>query len=142
MVNRELGLQIVAIAENEPDRYDQSVWTSIGAFPEDFKVKETETTVINCGTKACLAGHASFIAAPAGTKFYVNYLKLPNGTVHDYEPYGAKALGLSDEHCILFNACTPLAAIHDYFNASNDNDRQRVIDNLEEGGYDADENDS
>lgn len=94
--------------EKDPSRHNQSYWidglkpryetydydTEV-AVPE--RVKTDKRTPINCGTTGCLAGLGSLRYAPIGTKFWADFLELPNsnGNLERYSDYGREVLGLT-----------------------------------------------
>lgn len=94
--------------EKNPSRHNQSAWIAglktrsqswdyeAGmSIPE--KVKEDKHTPINCKTSGCIAGLGSLRYAPIGTKFWADFLELPdsNGDLERYSDYGRKVLGLT-----------------------------------------------
>lgn len=102
--------------QKHPERHNQGAWingledrnytwdsTAKTHVPE--RTKEYEGQLINCGTTGCLAGLGSLRYAPVGTKFWGDYLELPDNTVHSYAEYGREVLGLDGyESGYLFSA--------------------------------------
>lgn len=94
--------------EKNPSRHNQGSWINgLKAHYETYsfddeshipeRVKEDKRTPINCGTTGCLAGLGSLRYAPIGTKFWGDFLELPdsNGDLVRYSDYGRKVLGLT-----------------------------------------------
>lgn len=125
------------------DRWDQRLWTSI---PVQYYHRWTETPslnpiqkkgeghTINCGTTACVAGHAAFMWAPEGTKFFREHLALPQGmsledrTLFRYSEYARRVLGLTiAEGDYLFDECRTIEEVHAFL-TGDEIQREDILD--------------
>src|SRR5258707_7038570 len=127
-MNSEKSRIVVGVIKDDLSRHDQSNWTNIDAEPgyeygtEEVypdqgtpKVKESEGQVINCGTTACLAGHAGFIFAPVGTKFYRDNMRIPGRPLIPYDVFAQEELELSgSEVSYLFSGIRDIGEIEEY----------------------------
>ena len=91
-MDRERLNEIIDYVTRNPESYDQKTWTNIISIRG--RVKKSNEVTINCNTTGCIAGHGAFRYSPAGTTFFLNQLKLPNGAYVDYEIYGKEVFNL------------------------------------------------
>lgn len=139
-MNQEKALKVLEHIKEDLSRWDQTKWTNIGEEwdREDsptYKEKTEENQVINCGTTACIAGHASFIFAPVGTEFYNYDLKLPVNpdtgmrAVYSYNKYGSRVLELNyDEADYLFAGRRTWKEITEFITATDERRHQILVD--------------
>jgi hypothetical protein len=86
--------QVYTFLTANPERHDQSVWTS-GEIQTFYNGKPEKHDPIECNTTACLAGWASIFNAPIGTQFNRGDMFFPDGSVRLYEKYGEEVFGFS-----------------------------------------------
>lgn len=145
-MNREKAEGILTTIKADLTRHDQSNWTNITATPGfeyrdgssypgfgEPKVKEHEGQVINCGTTACFAGHAGFIFAPVGTKFYKESMLIPGKALISYEDFADQELELtSSETTYLFSGHRTFEELQEYIEATDDQQSDILSDMYDE----------
>lgn len=101
-INAKLAEKVLDQIELYPETHDQHQWIEDGWASDKFTPADFQALCKNgldCGTTACIAGHASLLAKNAQ-----HHAQVDNGTVYvNWERAGQVALGLSDdEACWLF----------------------------------------
>lgn len=99
---QELAAEIASIIRLKDDLWYQGSWFGVphGGGTVDEIRKALVTQEDTCGTTACVAGWATVLTAPLGTRVYYGGMVLfPDGTNNDdAEELAAEALGIDDDH--------------------------------------------
>lgn len=125
--------------EKQPERHNQNYWIdglksryeawdseTDSHIPE--RVKKSKRKPINCGTTGCLAGLGSMRYAPIDTKFWCDFLELPDGNLVRYQDYGREVLGLTlEESGYLFASHRSWEEIVDFSDMSKKERRSIII---------------
>lgn len=94
-MDTELAEKIIVILEDEPERWDQTVWFH---SPDASVVTKTDSDSFPHGTVACVAGLVAMLKAPSGTQFHSKDLILPDDEKITYFEYATIQLELLTDH--------------------------------------------
>lgn len=91
-MNIQLMDELYGLLILHPEVHDQSLWCSHGGQAGEV----LESLENDCGTTACLAGWAAFLAAPKTARVVASSVRLPDGHRIDIPSYAQMQLGWPD----------------------------------------------
>jgi hypothetical protein len=95
-MNTALGQRVLTQVRRHPERHDQD---SFNGLLDGRTLAVSTIRRSTCGSTACLAGWATILSAPPGSRIVSDYdlVHFPSGTSEDIAAYAAKALELDED---------------------------------------------